>query len=132
MRRLTTCRRTKVAMNREEVDHGSQGEEIEIEKESQEGGSEKEKNRCEALRADEKVCCEEEESSAEESSSEEEICAEEVCRKEGSRAEGGHAEDGHASSGGFSRASHGGRSCGDGKPDHLSPVQPAGGRRQSG
>src|SRR6187401_2412292 len=120
MRRLTTCRRTKVAMNREEVDHGSQGEEIEIEKESQEGGSEKEKNRREALCAEEKVCCEEED------------CAEEVGRKEGSRAEGGHAEDGHASSGGFSRASHGGRSCGDGKPDHLSPVQPAGGRRQSG
>jgi hypothetical protein len=122
-----------VAMNREEVDHGSQGksEKVEIEKESQEGCREEE-NRHEALHAEEKVCCQEKESSAEESAGEKEIRAKES-RIAKTCPEAGSAEARSAKACGRSAAASGRRAgTGIAEPGHLSPVQPAGGRRQSG
>src|SRR2546426_584355 len=67
----------QVAMNREEVDHGSQGkgEKVEMEKEGQEGRGEKEEDRREALRSKEKIRSKEKEGRTEESAGEKEICA---------------------------------------------------------
>jgi hypothetical protein len=75
---MTCCRETRVAKNREEGIHGSQGKEVEIEKEGQEGCGEKE-DRCEALRAEAQIRREEKEGCAKEGS-EEEIGAEEARR----------------------------------------------------
>ena len=115
-------------MNRGEADHGSQGEEIEIkiEKESQEGCGEKEDG-CEAVRPKAQVSREEKESSADESSAEEKICTEEIRAEETSASEARRAEAGTRGAGVRSiRASR------NAEPGDLSPVQPAGGRRQSG
>jgi len=112
----------EVAMNCEEVDHGSQGEEVEIEEEGEEGCAEKE-IRGAPLRTKEKVVRKEEERCAEESCGEEEGRTQEIRAEKARRAERARI----STVGSASR----GRSCGDGKPDHLSPVQPAGGR-QSG
>jgi hypothetical protein len=101
-------------MNREESTDGSQSEEVEIEKEGQEGGSKKEGRR-EALRTEETILRKEKENSGEESAGEKEICYEESSSEEARSV----------------RATRG-RACPDAEPDHLSPVQPAGGRRQSG
>lgn len=100
-------------MNREEVDHGcsqEESEEIEIQEEGQEGCAEEESSA--ALQSEAQVC------GKEESAAEKEICTEE----KGSREETGAAcaASSCASTGGIA------------EPHHLSPVQPAGGRRQSG
>jgi hypothetical protein len=119
----------EVAMNREEVDHGSQGksEEVEIEKESQEGRAEKEKNRREALQPEKEGNAEKEEKSRpKESCGEKEIRAQETRAEE---ADGTQGADAFAST--CARAGRN-RPCGGGQSDHVSPVQPAGGRRQSG
>ncbi|MGB9370012.1 MAG: hypothetical protein WCE79_28800, partial [Xanthobacteraceae bacterium] len=81
-------------MNREEVDHGSQGkgEEVEIEKEGQEGCGEKEDWR-EALRVEEKIRCQEKEGCAKESAGEKEILAKESrTAKTKTRSEAGGAK----------------------------------------
>ena len=102
-------------MNREEeVDHGcsQEGKEIEIEKEGQESCTEKEESSA-ALQSEAQV------RGKEESGAEEEIRSQEEGRGE----EAGSAES----------ASSCARRAGTiAEPDHLSPVQPAGGRRQSG
>ena len=128
-------------MNREEVDHGSQGkgEEVEIKKEGQEGGGEKE-DRCEALRAEEKIPSKEKESCTEESTGEKEISTEEdgtaKTHSEAAglkpRAEAGRAKTRRAQARARSSGACGCRAAGLCEPDHLSPVQPTGGKRQSG
>src|ERR1051325_5457468 len=94
-------------MNREEGIHGSQGEEVEIEKEGQEVGSKKEGG-CEALRAEEKIRREEKGGCAEEICCQKEICAQEIRAGEVGRAEGACASI--ASS-----------AVGCAEPDHPSP-----------
>jgi|SRR4051794_10611206 hypothetical protein len=121
-------------MNREEVDHGCSPEEskkVEIEKEGQESYGEKE-DRPEALHVEEKVRRKEKEGRAEESGRQEEVSAEEVraeeiCAQQASRAEARGAKA-------CARCSCAGRirSCRRAEPGHLSPVQPAGRRRQFG
>jgi hypothetical protein len=115
---VITCCRKLLAMNREEGIHGSQGEEVEIEEESQEGGEEE--IRRAALRSEEEGCRKKEKGRTEESGSKQEkICSEESrCEEAGSA---GSAF--RASADGASRVS---------EPGDLPPVQPAGGRRQSG
>lgn len=113
-------------MNRGEADHGSQGEEVEIQKEGQEGCGEKEDG-CEAVRPKAQVSREEKESSAEESRAEEKICTEEIRTQESGASEARRAEAG--TRGASVRSIRARRNA---EPGDLSPVQPAGGRRQSG
>jgi hypothetical protein len=114
-------------MNREEVDHGcspEESEKVEVEKEGQESCREKEDGR-KALRVEEEVHRKEkEENGAKESGCEEEIS---VCAEQAGRAEARRAEA-------RARCSCAGciRSCRRAEPSYLSPVQPAGGRRQFG
>ncbi|MEJ0075435.1 MAG: hypothetical protein WDO17_08285 [Alphaproteobacteria bacterium] len=125
--------REKVAMNREEVDHGSQGksQEVEIEKEGQEGCGEEEDGR-ETLRAEEKIRSKEKEGCTEESSGKKEIRAEEAGTAE-TRSKTGRTKARSETRGAKTRTcARRSTSSGFAKPDHLSPVQPAGGRRQSG
>jgi len=126
-------------MNREEVDHGSQGKEVEIEEEGQEGCGEKEDRR-EALRAEEKVRCQEKERRGEKESRTEEVGSAKTRPEAGAaetrpeagpaqiRSEAGRAKARACSSGARARRIRAGLS----EPDHLSPVQPTGGKRQSG
>src|SRR5689334_10437765 len=120
------------AMNREEVEYGcsQEGEEVEIQEEGEEGRR-KEENRREALRAEKEVRCKKEEVRAQEKSSgHEEAGAEEEGRtEEESRATKARTADGRAGSGPCTRRARTGSVS---EPGHLSPVQPTGGRRQSG
>ena len=113
---VITCCRKLLAMNREEGIHGSQGEEIEIEEEGQEGGEEEIHDA--ALRSEEKGWREKEKGRTEESGSEEEKI----------RSEEGRSEE----AGSAYTAATGARTGSISEPGHLSPVQPARGRRQSG
>ena len=130
-------------MNREEVDHGSQGKEVEVKEESQEGCCEKEDRR-ESLRAEEKIPGKEKEGCTEESTGEKEIRAEEAGAAE-TRPETGAAktrpkagtaetrsEAGRAKARARSSSASRIRTARLSEPDHLSPVQPTGGKRQSG
>jgi hypothetical protein len=116
---VITYGRKLLAMNREEGIHGSQGEEIEIEEESQEECGEEEIRRA-PLRSEKKGRRKKEKGRTEESRGEEEIRSEEGCsEKAGSACHAASAR----TCGGTGHAS---------KPGHLPPVQPPGGRRQSG
>jgi hypothetical protein len=113
------CCRKLLAMNREEGIHGSQGEEVEIEEESQKGGEEE--IRGAALRSEEKGWRQEEKGRTEESGSE----------KEKIRSEEGRSEEAGSARGAVRARTRAGASS-ISEPGHLPPVQPAGGRRQSG
>jgi hypothetical protein len=117
----------QVAVNREEVDHGcspEESEEVEIEKEGQEGRTEEKESRA-ALQSEAQVRCKEKiRTEEEESGREKEICTEEARAGKAGRVQA----DSTSTSASAGRASTGRIA----EPDHLSPVQPAGGRRQSG
>jgi hypothetical protein len=119
-------------MNREEIDHGcspeEESEEVEIQKEGKEGRAEKEKSRA-TLQSEEEGGSEKEESRAEEGCGQKEIRTQESRAQESSAEEARRAE---AARGSTASSARGVRSCRDAEPDHLSPVQPAGGRRKFG
>ena len=120
-------------MNREEIDHGcspeEESKEVEIQKEGKEGRAEKEKSRATLQSEEEEGGSEKEESRAEEGCGQKEIRTEESGAQEGRSEEARRAE---AARGSTASSARGFRSCRDAEPDHLSPVQPAGGRRKFG